>query len=167
MPNAVAHILIPIILLDLYRDYIAKKKFQLKYIMLAGVGGILPDIDVVVYWILHALFGVTLSEVHRTFSHTLFAPAALLIIAAVTYKFSKEIFWAINAINFGYITHLILDFALSGTIMPLYPLSTARYGLNLIPQTELGSTIIVGIDAILLTIWLIYDFSKHNIKEFI
>ncbi len=167
MVNAVAHILTPIILLDIYRDHIAKKRFPLVYVLLAGVGGILPDIDVAIYWVLHAFFGTALSEVHRTFSHTLFAPLALLLIAAATYKISKKIFWAINAINLGYAAHLLIDFAFSGTIMPLYPLSAARYGLNLIPQTELGSTIIIGADAILLTLWLIYDYAKHNIKDFI
>ncbi|MFH0752126.1 MAG: metal-dependent hydrolase [archaeon] len=167
MVNAVAHILVPIILLDIYRNYIAKKKFPLFYVVLAGFGGILPDIDVAVYWILHTLFGTPLSEVHRTITHTLFIPLLLIIIALIAYKFSKKFAWGTLAITFGYLIHLPLDFVFIGTIMPFYPISIARYGLNLIPGTEIGSTIVVGIDAILLTLWIIYDFSKHNIKDFI
>ncbi len=167
MVHAVAHILTPIILLDLYRDHIAKKKFNLKYVMLAGIGGILPDIDVLVYWVLNLLFGTTLSQVHRTLSHTLLIPTLLIIAAAIIYKLSKKISYALAAITFGYFMHLLLDFVFIGTIMPLYPFSTAAYGLNVIPATELGSTIVMGIDAIMLTAWLTYDFWKHNIKEFI
>ncbi len=167
MPNAVAHILTPILILAIYRDYIAKKKFPLKYILLAGIGGILPDIDVVIYWILNAFTSVPLTYVHRAFSHTLLVPAALLIIAAIAYKLSKTAFWTTIALTFGYVIHLTLDFLLTGTVKLFYPISSTAYGLELIPKTELGSTIVLGIDAILLTVWLIYDFSKHNIKDFI
>lgn len=167
MPNAVAHILTPIILLNLYRDYIAKKRFNLKYVMIAGIGGILPDIDVVTYWLLNALSGTALSEVHRTITHTPLAIALLLIAALAAHKLSRGVSLGILALTFGYATHLILDYSLTGTIMLLYPFTTARYGLGLIPATELGSTLIVGIDAILLTTWLVYDFSRKNIKDFV
>lgn len=167
MVNAVAHILIPIILADIYRDYISRRKFPLAYVMLAGIGGILPDIDVAVYWLLNALSGTALGEVHRTITHTLLMPAIILAAAGITYKLSKKAAYAMLAITFGYLMHLLLDYAIIGTIMPFYPFSAARYGLSVIPATELGSTIVTGIDAILLTAWLVYDFSKHNIKEFI
>jgi len=140
MPHAVAHILTPIILLDLYRDRIAKKKFPLIYVMIAGVGGILPDIDVIVYWLLNTISGTTLSEVHRMITHTLLVPALILIAATITYKFSKKMTYAMLAITFGYLTHLILDYTLTGTIMPFFPFSAAKYGLNIIPATEMGST---------------------------
>lgn len=167
MPHAVAHILTPIILLDLYRDHIAKKKFPLGYVMLAGVGGILPDIDVAVYWLINTFSSIALKEVHRMITHTLLVPAIIIIIAAAAYMLSKKATYAMLAVTFGYLTHLLLDYALAGTIMPFYPFSAARYGLNIIPPTEIGSTIIIGIDAIMLTVWLVYDFYKHNIKEFI
>lgn len=167
MPKAVAHILIPIILLSIYRDYIAKKKFELKYAMIAGFGGILPDIDIAAYWVLNTLLGTALSEVHRTITHTILVPALLLTAALITYKFSRGVALGLSALTFGYIIHLMLDYLLTGTIMPFYPFTTARYGLGLIPATELGDTITIGIDAILLTAWLIYDFSRKNIKDFI
>lgn len=167
MVNAVAHILTPIITLDVYRNYIAKKKFALSYILIAGIGGILPDLDMIAYWVLHAISGTILIDVHRTITHSLLIPAILIAVALASYKFSKKLFWMILALTFGYLTHIFLDYTVMGTIMPFYPLSTARYGLNIVPYTELGRTIITGIDAIMLTLWLVYEFSKKNIKDFI
>ena len=167
MPNAVVHILTPVILLNIYRDYITKKKFKLLYVLLAGLGGILPDIDIVVYWLLNTLFGTPLSEVHRTISHTLLMPLLMIAAGAILYRHHKPVALGIFAIAFGYSTHLLLDYLLTGSLPILYPLSTAKYGLNLIPSTEIGSTILVGIDAILLTTWLAYDFYRNNIKDFI
>ena len=47
MPQAAAHILITIILIALIRDFYIrkKKKFPLHYVLIAGLGGILPDLD--------------------------------------------------------------------------------------------------------------------------
>ncbi len=61
MVYAVAQILTPILILAIYRDYLAKRKFKLTYVMLAGLGGILPDLDVIAYWALNLLFGTPLS----------------------------------------------------------------------------------------------------------
>ena len=49
MPYAVTHVLVAIILAEIIRDYIVKdkKKFPLHYILIAGIAGLLPDVDVV------------------------------------------------------------------------------------------------------------------------
>ena len=88
MPNAVTHILIPIVILELIRDYVIKdrKKFPLHYILIGGIAGLLPDIDVAVYWIINIFVKIPLNEVHRTFSHTLFLPLLFLILGLLTFK---------------------------------------------------------------------------------
>ena len=52
MPQAVVHVLFAIIALDLVRDYLIKdkKKFPLHYVFIGGVAGLLPDIDIPVFW---------------------------------------------------------------------------------------------------------------------
>jgi len=49
MPQAVTHILAPILLVSIFRDFCLRKKdkkhFSLHYVLIAGLGGILPDID--------------------------------------------------------------------------------------------------------------------------
>jgi len=55
MPQAVTHILVPILLVAIFRDFYLKKKskrhFPLHYVFLAGIGGILLDIDIIFFWL--------------------------------------------------------------------------------------------------------------------
>lgn len=56
MPLAVTHVLLTIILVDLFRDYIMKnhkKYLTLHTIMIAGIAGLLPDIDIPLFWLLN------------------------------------------------------------------------------------------------------------------
>ena len=94
MPLAVTHILTPLILSDIYRDYIAKKKFNLRYILVAGLAGLLPDIDIAIAWVLRLVSNINISEIHRTFTHTLWFPLIFLILFFITknydFKFLKK-----------------------------------------------------------------------------
>ena len=89
MPTAVLHILVPLVLIALFRDFIlAKKKkqfFPLHYVLIAGIAGLLPDIDIIAFYILH-FFGFSISEVHRTFTHSIFLPIIFIILF---YAFTK------------------------------------------------------------------------------
>ena len=75
MPHAVAHVLIAIISIELFREYILKDKKKLPryYILIAALGGVLPDLDILLYYILY-FFGFSFEQIHRTFLHTLFIP---------------------------------------------------------------------------------------------
>ena len=70
-------------------------------------------------------------------------------------------------IALGTFIHLLLDSTLMGFIMPVYPFSTAQFGINLIPVTTLGLSVMAGIDAILLVAWLIHEELRHKISSFI
>jgi len=178
MPHAVTHVLVVIVLLELFRHYYIqnKKTFPLHYILIGGIAGLLPDIDIVVYYIL-SFFGYTIEQVHRTFSHNLFIPLLFLILAIPFWRFKnkelgerhlklRNIFLVIA---FGIFIHLLLDAILAGTIMPFYPFSDFGFGLNLIKYAPSAwqDSILPSIDAILLILWLISLEIRHKISSFI
>ena len=178
MPQAVTHFLIPVILLELFRDFFIKNKktFPIHYVFIGGLAGLLLDLDIAAYYIL-SFFGFTIQEIHRTFSHNLFFPLIFVILAFVFYNFKskglgkhhlklRNIFFVIA---FGISIHLLLDAIISGVIMPLYPLSTYTIGLNLISLLPAlwQNTILPTMDAILLILWMIYIEVRHRISEII
>ena len=178
MPHAVTHVLIVIILLELYRDYFVKNKraFPIHYVLIGGIAGLLPDLDIAVYYFL-SFFGYTLGEVHRTFSHNLFVPLVFVAAAVPFWKFKnkelgerhlklRNIFLIIA---FGIFMHLVLDSTLAGFIMPFYPFSTYYLGLNIIglaPQAW-HESILPSIDAAILVLWLIHIERRHKISGFL
>ena len=178
MPQAVTHFLIPVILLELYREFFIKNKktFPIHYIFIGGLAGLLPDLDIAVYYFL-SFFGFTIQEVHRTFSHNLFVPLLFIVLGALFFKFKNKelgehhlklskIFFVIA---FGIFIHLLLDLTISGIIMPLYPISDFTFGLNLINlvPSPWQSTIIPTLDAVLLIFWMVYLELKHKISDII
>ena len=176
MPYAVTHILIALIVADIIRDYLVKnkKKFPLHYVLIAGIAGLLPDADTIIYWVLNMLYNIPSSLVHRLYSHNLFIALIFLILGFLTIKaknrsLSKhklKLSMIFYMIALGYFVHLVLDYLLSGKIMPLFPFSTLKVGLEL-TAGKLGDSILQGIDAILLVLWLVHEEIKHRISDFI
>ena len=180
MPQAVLHILVPLILLSLFKDWYDSKKgkkiFPLKYVLIAGIAGVLPDIDIPIFWILH-FFGFTLDLVHRTFTHTIFLPIILLILFFITSK-KAEVKVGRNKLGLNIIflmifigssIHLILDATFQGYIVPLYPFIYTQIGLNLTQYlTEpLDNLFLPSLEGALLVLWIIYLEYKHKISDFI
>jgi membrane-bound metal-dependent hydrolase YbcI (DUF457 family) len=178
MPQAVTHFLIPVILLELFRDLFIKNKksFPVHYIFIGGLAGLLPDLDIAVYYVL-SFFGFTIQEIHRTFSHNLFFPLVFVLLGLLFHSFKnkklgerhiklRNIFFVIA---FGIFIHLLLDSIISGSIMPFYPISTYAFGLNLIGLLPAlwQATIMPTLDAILLILWMIYLELTHKISKFI
>ena len=178
MPQAVTHFLIPVILLELYREFFVKKKksFPVHYLFIGGLAGLIPDLDIAVYYFL-SFFGFTIQEVHRTFSHNLFVPLIFVLLGLFFSKFKnkelgkhhlklKNIFFVIA---FGIFIHLLLDATISGMVMPFYPFSILTIGLNLVNLLPhpWQSTILPTLDAIMLILWMIYLEVKHKISDII
>lgn len=169
MPQAVMHVLLTIIVIDLYRDYIIKdkKKIPLHFIFIGGVAGLLPDIDIPFYWLFKNVLGLQVEWFHRTFTHSLFFPAIFLLIAILFYTAKKHKLAEVFAIiSFGITFHILLDALLAGYVMPFFPFSIATIGLNIIPTDSIAS-IMPGLDAILLLAWLYHEEKKHKISDFI
>jgi len=177
MPQAVTHFLIPVILLELFRHFFVKNKknFPVYYIFIGGLAGLIPDLDVAVYYIL-SFFGFTYQEIHRTFLHTLFIPLLFVILSFPFQKIksrklreqhlkAQPIFLVIA---FGIFIHLILDATISGVIIPFYPIFNFSVGFNFIrffPEQWQG-TIIPTLDAIILILWLIHLERNHKLSDF-
>ncbi len=181
MPLAVAHILFPLILSDLFRDLTKKGKKLLnrQMILVAGISGLLPDIDLLLFFILSRMGDIDISSVHRTFTHSLLLPATGIVIAALLFygfKTKKAHMFAIM-FAFGTFTHILLDGLINGTVMPFYPFSTFQIGLDLamilVPASITGDptmykiALMSGVDAILLSSWLVFEEWKKKIRDYI
>ncbi len=170
MPFAVTHVLTSIICVDLYRDYFTKHKkhFTLFTILIAGIGGLLPDIDIPLSWLLGKL-GITVSWLaHRTITHTpLFALLFLIPGLILWYNKKHKLALLFLVTTFGILLHIFLDLVLSpeGSIMLLWPFSTADFSLGLLSGNVLG--FYAALDAILLLAWLTHEEMKHKIRDFI
>ncbi len=183
MPQAVTHVIITLIIASVIRElYVRKKgvygkeKFPIHYVLIAGIAGLLPDLDIAAFWVLH-YFGFTLNGVHRTFTHTIFVPFGFLLFSFVfnghkgkrVGKKYLSIKGVLLMIALGSFIHLLLDLTLAGMIKPLYPFSNFMIGfsiISLLPE-ELKNLFFPSLDAALLVLWLIYLEWKHKISSFI
>lgn len=181
MVQAVTHVLIPLIILSLFRDFLKKenkKKFPLHYVLIGGLAGLLPDLDVAAYYVL-GFFGFTINQVHRTFSHNLFIVLFFIILGVIFYfsklrikefgKHGLKIHKVMFVISFGIFVHLVLDALIAGVIIPFYPFQDFFIGFYLIRLLPLAwqDSFIPSLDAALLVLWIIYLEVKHKISDFI
>jgi len=181
MPQAVAHFLIAALSAAIFRDFYLKKRnkknFPLHYVLFAGIGGVLPDIDILAFWVLF-FFGFTIDQIHRGFTHSLFFALIFLILGLAAkgikikelgkHKLKLDIIFYMIA--FGIITHIFLDsLIISHNVRIFYPFSDFSFGLDLVlllPQALQG-LFAPTLDAALLIIWIIYLEWKHKISDFI
>ncbi|MBM3230000.1 hypothetical protein FJZ26_06215, partial [Candidatus Parvarchaeota archaeon] len=70
MPYAVTHVILTIVAADLYRDYFARRKFSTWYVLIAGIAGLLPDMDLPASWFANLFLG-TSYNFHRLYTHSL------------------------------------------------------------------------------------------------
>ncbi len=163
MPLAVTHILVPMILVDTFRDHVLKVKKRFlpnKYILLAGLAGLFPDIDIPVSII---LFGD--ASIHRTFGHSIWVPLIFFIGFIYSYFFREQKWWKFFLMCFiGVSIHIMLDMSLSGYVSLFYPFSDKFYGFNLLPTNE-ASLIYSAMDAILLFGWLVHEELHHHLSD--
>lgn len=166
MPLAVTHVLLTIVAIDIFRDYIIKKKklIPLNFLFIGGIAGLLPDIDIPLFWLLTIFKPI--AWFHGTFTHIFLIPLIILIVSLITYRYNKKAGILLAIITFGYAFHILLDFLFYGCIMsPFWPFFTPNFTgittyLN-IPQLEMG------IDAFILLGWLWHEEIKHKISDFI
>ena len=169
MPQAVVHVLVVIILLDIIRDFILKNKrsIPLSFIFIGGVAGLLPDIDIPFYWLLKNFMHLPVEWFHRTFTHSIFFPIFFLVIALIFVLLkNKRYSLLFSIITFGVVMHLVLDAIFAGQIHLFYPFSQSAFGLNLFSWGGLDA-IAPGVDALLLLAWLFYIEWRHKISDFI
>jgi membrane-bound metal-dependent hydrolase YbcI (DUF457 family) len=135
--------------------------------LIGGIAGLLPDIDIFIYWFLQAVMSIQLTDVHRVFTHTFFIPLVLFTIALIAWKFRPRISHVLFVICAGWTVHLLLDAVFTYAIPVFYPLSSQYFGFALIPDGFLGGTFYLGLDAIILILWLVYEWQMKNFKDYI
>lgn len=172
MPLAVTHVILTIILVDLYRDYVSKHKkyFTIHTVMIAGVAGLLPDIDIPINWIL-SYFGYYFEIMqHGGLTHTAFFGLIFLVPAFYFLRKNKKIATYFFVITFGILFHIFLDYLLGGGawegVMWLWPFSAESFKIHLLLKVK-DSNLFVGLDAVILLLWLWHEEAKHKIKDFI
>lgn len=166
MPLAVTHVLVPIVLVDMVRDHLfgaQRKKLPNKFVLLAGIAGLLPDVD----FPLSMIFFGNLS-MHRAFTHTFLLPLAFLLAFIVSYfKIKKRVYWKVwLMLCIGTSIHIALDVTLSGSAPLLFPLTSKMYGLNLLP-TKSVPLVYSSVDALLLLGWLLHEEFEHKNPDFL
>ena len=184
MPQAVTHILFPILLVSLFRDFYLrnkeKKNFPLHYVLFAGLGGVLPDIDIIFSIILN-LAGIQDWNIHKTFTHSLFLPIIFVLIYFLlkpVHKKAKicnltkhklELSKIFLVLAVGISIHIFLDSIFGERAFFFYPILINDYGINLISylSKDLQNLFFPTLDGILLVIWLVYLELKHKISDFI
>ena len=169
MPAAVTHILTGLFLGELIRRTFFPKYSQ-AYVLVAGIAGLFPDIDVALFFVLKLILGNTVlfEAVHRGFTHTIWLPLIFLAASLVALSLKKEKHFVLfYMITIGTFSHILLDFIFSERLLLFYPLSMAWNGLGLLQNDQFGRTVMLSLDAAILTLWLIYIYWRGYLKKFI
>ncbi len=174
MPLAVTHVILTIVLVDLFRDYIMKKHkkyLTLHTILIAGIAGLLPDIDVPINWLL-GFFGYSFDILkHGGVTHTAFFGLIFLVVGFIFLKMKKhKMATYFFVITFGVLFHVFLDYFFGGGayegVMWLWPVSSHAFNLHLLRQLGIMN-LPAAIDAVILLVWLWHEEVKHKISDFI
>ncbi len=169
MPFAVTHVILTIVLVDIFRDHFSRKKFPLYFILIAGIAGLAPDIDIPISWLLTLLTG-THVNIHRGVTHSIIFPIIFAALSLVSYKWGKEK-WGLflGILSFGWIFHLALDGLIwaETAMRPLYPFSSVAWHGVFVLETEFALGLASSLDAIILVLWLLHEQMTHKIKDYI
>lgn len=132
MTYSFTHFAFAMFLILLFRNFSKDKKNFPKHFLLIGlVGALLPDLDIIIYFIF-SKFGFQFYDIHRTFSHSLIIPVIFLLIGILSIKKNKLLSNIFLILSIAVFSHLVLDILIAGKIELFYPFSKTGIGLNLI-----------------------------------
>ncbi|MBI2665804.1 metal-dependent hydrolase [Candidatus Woesearchaeota archaeon] len=166
MALAVTHIILTIIVLDFFRHYVfGKKAFPRYLLVIGGIAGLLPDIDIIMTWGYNFLTGRSVS-LHGTFTHSLFWPILFLIVG-VSFHYLKQKNWSkiCYVTSVGLFFHIILDCLYGGYKTFFWPFSQNVISSGFCPQWGIHSYA-ASIDAIILVLWLVHEELHQMVKDY-
>ena len=145
-----------------------------KYLAALVLGGIAPDLDVLVVWI-NYIYPTSLLIVHRGFTHTLFFGffvAALMLFLATrdwvlarAQRFIKlDLDFSAYCLAFAYaglLSHLFLDYLTTRGVPVFYPFAAARYSAEIFSMIE----IIIMIASLLVLAELFRERSREKFNK--
>ena len=165
MPYAVAHMLIPMLILDIIRHKIPKIKRELsnRYVLIVGLAGLLPDIDIPFSFLFTGLI------VHRGITHTVWAPLTFFLLFLIFQSIRKfNLSKIFLMISIGVASHIVLDFITAGSMQLFYPLIKTEFAINLIsrlfPYISVAFAY-TALDAIALFAWLARMALKRKVQD--
>src|SRR3989338_2532934 len=164
MAYAVTHILVVIVFLDLLRNYIFKKeKFPRYLVVLGGIAGLLPDIDLPLGGLLYFLTGKNLL-VHGAVTHSLLFAIVLFAVGIFLHS-KKNLKWSriFHVLGTGWLFHILLDCFYGNGLerMFFWPFSQVLPLCNLWDLYPYGN----HIDAVLLVLWLVHEEVHQKVKD--
>jgi inner membrane protein len=165
MALAVTHVLVAILLLDVFRHYVfGLKKFPRHLLVVGGIAGLMPDIDIPLGWFLSFVTGNTIN-IHGSFTHSLFIVFVFILMAVIS-QYQGEIKrskW-LYVIATGWFIHILLDCGFNAYATFLWPLPIDT--LTFCPERFLGPKYGAAIDAIILVVWLVHEEVHKKIKDY-
>ena len=167
MALAVTHVLVAIVILDIFRHYVfGKKRFPRYLLVIGGIAGLLPDIDVPVEWLILWITGQDV-VLHRLFTHNIFLAFLFLVVAIILHYWKKmtaaKILYVVAA---GWFLHIFLDCFYGGGIESLQPFLWPLAGNVSFCPTWNVYQYAQGIDAILLVLWLVHEEIHNKIRDY-
>ncbi|HLC97277.1 MAG TPA: metal-dependent hydrolase [Candidatus Nanoarchaeia archaeon] len=164
MPYAVTHVLITILILDLFRHYVfGKEKFPRYLVVLGGIAGLAPDIDIPLGWFYTLITGTPIN-LHGLFTHSFIFPLLFLLAASLLYWKGNKQWAAISlVIAAGWFLHPILDCSFGGYKNLFWPLPWAT---SFCPEWGISAQY-ASIDAILLVVWMVHEEVHKRIKDYL
>jgi len=164
MPFAVVHIIVAIAILGIVRHYFSSKKtLTPRIILIGGIAGLLPDLDILLSWVYDILTRTTV-DLHGLFLHSILFPILTLVVALTLFLTKKKKLAVIfSVITFGLILHSSLDCLFGGVDKNfLWPLKST----NSCPEWGLAG-FAEELDAIFFVLWLGYLELRKKVKDYI
>jgi hypothetical protein len=164
MALAVTHIIGTILILDLFRHYVFGKKNLPRYLLVVGgIAGIAPDIDILISWFVTITSGIP-TQLHGVFTHSVFIPLLFAGMGVLLHYYERidiaKWFYIVAA---GWMMHVILDCTFNSYSTFLWPL---KFDTMKFCPTKLAGIWRSGIDVILLVAWLVHEEVHHKIKDY-
>lgn len=169
MPYTTTHVLVGIILIELFRDFFIKdaRKFPRYYILLMAIASVFPDFEYI----------FQVPYLHRAFLHSLFLPLLFFVSGILSYAFHFKnknigkkhlkipiIFFILAS---GSLLHIFLDVFLRDGAMLFYPFSEQMIGFNLISYIPISQSVtLIALDTLLLFFWIFWMEFKLKVRDY-
>ena len=164
MAFAVMHVLGAIIILEIVRHYIiGPKKFPKYLVVIGGIAGLLPDIDIPLGWVYFWVSGVHVDLHATSISHSLIW-VVLFVSLGLLFRCIADKRWSYIAyvIAAGWAIHIGFDWFYGEYKLIFWPFATSQ---SFFPTWEIWRYS-ESIDAILLVLWLVHEEIHKRIKDY-
>ena len=164
MALAVTHIIGTLFILDIFRHYVFKgRKFSRRLLLFGGIAGLLPDIDIPLSWVASYVVQNPVN-LHGVFTHSIFWPILFVIIGGILHYFDKKKYaYILYVVAAGWFIHLLFDCFFNRYSTFLWPI---KFDTKIFCPIGFERLHRVGIDAIILVVWLLHEELSGKIRDY-